>query len=717
MNQINQLKNKIEFNEARFEAVAQTASDVIVISDENSIIVFANKKTYEIFGYPQGSLIGSDLGILMPEKYRQGHRAGVRRFVDTGKPKLIGHTIEIEGLRRDDSIFPLELSLSAWKEEGKYFFSGIIRDITERKKAIEEKEEINKQLQEQQEELEAANEELQAANQELHEAKHLLQEITDAVPNLIYINDFTAKKNIFVNKEIGALTGYTSEDAKSFEKDSFLQQVHPEDLSIVYDREKAYENLRKGELYEVTIRLKHKNGNWRWLRTKSKVFKYDEKGKPLQILGVTEDVTEAIEAQQTIQQQNEELAAALEELQTAEEQLREMNEELENRVDRRTRELAESERNVKQSEEQLRLITDAMPVLISYKGSDLTYRFVNKTYEKYFKLRREDIVGKSILEVVGTETYKKVLPVFNRILKGDHVDSEILQLEIGEFGKRWVRFSVLPHKIEGNVVGMFNLVEDITKFKDIQLELEEKNHELERTNKDLDNFIYTASHDLKSPITNMQGLMMLLKNSALEKIELKERNMLDMMDASIQRLQKTIGDLVEVTKVHKELEEAVEENVRFEELSRDVKDDIYNLIQESNATIKEDYKVEEIIYKKSSLRSILYNLLSNAMKYRSPDKPLEVELKTFIQDDSVVLSVKDNGLGLSPKQQQKLFTLFKRMHQHVEGTGVGLFMIKRIIENNRGRIEVKSDEGKGTEFFVFLEKASKNKNSNEESGS
>ena len=136
MTPANRYKNKIKFHEARFEAIAQTASDSIIISDENSTIVFANKKTYEIFGFPEGSLIGSDLGVLMPEKYRQGHKAGVQRFISTGNPKLIGHTIEIEGLRKDGSLFPLELSLSSWKEKEGYFFSGIIRDITEKKKLL-----------------------------------------------------------------------------------------------------------------------------------------------------------------------------------------------------------------------------------------------------------------------------------------------------------------------------------------------------------------------------------------------------------------------------------------------------------------------------------------------------------------------------------------------------------------------------------------------------
>ena len=269
-----------------------------------------------------------------------------------------------------------------------------------------------------------------------------------------------------------------------------------------------------------------------------------------------------------------------------------------------------------------------------------------------------------------------------------------------------MNISYVPDQVNGVVVGFFVLVEDITQLKEMQFELEEKNRALERANIDLDNFFYTASHDIKSPIANLEGIIKLLNKSVPDKVNPKEKKLLEMMETSIHKLRKTIGDLVEITKVQKELEDAVEEPVRFDEITRDVKEDIYSLIQENNAVIKEDYQVEEVTYKRSNLRSIVYNLVSNAVKYRDPDRPLEVEVKSFIQDDFVVLSVKDNGLGLNQNQQNKLFALFARLHKHIEGTGIGLFMIKRMIENNRGSIEVKSEEGKGTEFLVYLTKIS-----------
>lgn len=472
MNQSNHLKNIIKLNEARFEAIAQTASDSIIISDEESTIVFANRKTYEIFGYEEGSLIGSEIGILMPEKYRQGHKAGVQRFIETDMPKLIGHTVEIEGLRKDGTIFPLELSLSSWKEEGAYFFSGIIRDITKKKEAFREREEASSKLENQKNELEVAYEELK-------EARHLLQEITDAVPNVIYVSDIATKKIIFVNKEIATLAGYTSEEIKSFSREILEQMVHPGDIAALEKQTNELHHLKERESSEFNIRVRHRNGSWRWVRTKSKIFKYDENGKPLQTIRAFEDITEVIEAQHTIQQQNEELAATLEELQSAEEQLREINEELELRVEVRTKELIESESKVKQSEKDLRLITDAMPALISYLRSDGTYGFVNKAYEKLFQVNREDIIGKTIKEIIGDKAYQTSLPLIERALKGEFVKSEIPQDYGPEIGEMWRRASFVPHKVEKKIVGVFLLLEDITEFKNIEFEQEQANKKLQ----------------------------------------------------------------------------------------------------------------------------------------------------------------------------------------------------------------------------------------------
>ncbi|HEY4650328.1 MAG TPA: ATP-binding protein, partial [Pontibacter sp.] len=125
-------------------------------------------------------------------------------------------------------------------------------------------------------------------------------------------------------------------------------------------------------------------------------------------------------------------------------------------------------------------------------------------------------------------------------------------------------------------------------------------------------------------------------------------------------------------------------------------------INETGAHIETNFEVEAILYARKNLRSIMYNLVSNAVKYRSEERAPSVRVSTYRKNDFVVLEIADNGLGIRKEQQHKLFSMFKRLHKHVEGTGIGLYIVKRIIENNGGRIEVESEYDKGTTFRVYF---------------
>jgi signal transduction histidine kinase len=103
-----------------------------------------------------------------------------------------------------------------------------------------------------------------------------------------------------------------------------------------------------------------------------------------------------------------------------------------------------------------------------------------------------------------------------------------------------------------------------------------------------------------------------------------------------------------------------------------------------------------------NIKSILYNLITNAIKFRSPERNPVIKISTRETKEGVLLIVEDNGLGLTPEEKNKLFIMFKRLHDHVEGTGVGLYIVKRIVESTGGKIEVESEKGKSTTFKVLL---------------
>ncbi len=362
---------------------------------------------------------------------------------------------------------------------------------------------------------------------------------------------------------------------------------------------------------------------------------------------------------------------------------------------------------LKASEEQLRLITDALPVLIAYVDKDERYRFNNKAYEDWFNISRKDLIGKTVKEVVGDRAYEPLKVQIKKALSGENFYYEAY-LPYKDAGKKFIAVNYIPHFVEDKVAGYYTLINDISKQKEIQRALEtalqetnDKNEELQKINNDLDNFIYIASHDLKSPIVNLEGLVA----SLTRKIELKstdeEKLILEMIQLSIEKFRKTLKNLTEVTKAQKNLEED-KEVISIPAVINEVRQEIHSLIIDSEADIHEDIQVEELYFVPMNLRSILYNLLTNAIKYRKPEVPLEILIRTYRKGSNIILSVKDNGLGLSNSQQAKLFKMFKRMHSHVEGTGIGLYILKRIVENSGGKVEVESEPHLGTEFRIYF---------------
>ncbi|MFN3403193.1 MAG: sensor histidine kinase [Cytophagaceae bacterium] len=246
-------------------------------------------------------------------------------------------------------------------------------------------------------------------------------------------------------------------------------------------------------------------------------------------------------------------------------------------------------------------------------------------------------------------------------------------------------------------------------------ELERKNKELEninqiltKVNNDLDSFIYTASHDLKAPVSNIEGLLTTLYDS-LGEIRHKDdevKLILDMMEQSVVRFKSTVTDLTEISKIQKEILEDVEE-IDIVDVLEDVKIIIAESIKKNNASFNMNLECNsKIKFSRKNIKSILYNLVSNAIKYRHPDRAPEVNIRLSENNGYTILSVTDNGLGLNKEDLSKIFIMFKRLHTHVEGSGVGLYIVKKIIENSGGKIEVQSSPDKGSTFTIYFKNQS-----------
>lgn len=231
-----------------------------------------------------------------------------------------------------------------------------------------------------------------------------------------------------------------------------------------------------------------------------------------------------------------------------------------------------------------------------------------------------------------------------------------------------------------------------------------KNEELIKINNDLDNFVYTASHDLKAPVLNIEGLVYVLTKALKEGKMEKAETMIEMIQTSILKFKETIQALTEVAKTNKNIDDEVVK-VDLKQLFEDIKLSIDDMVESASADISADFSKlgeEEVCFSLANIRSLLINLMTNAIKYRSPDRKPIIRLSFEKDNKLLIIKISDNGLGIAKEHQERVFQMFKRMHTQVEGTGIGLYLVKRIVENQGGTITIDSEVNQGTTFTLYL---------------
>jgi PAS domain S-box-containing protein len=376
------------------------------------------------------------------------------------------------------------------------------------------------------------------------------------------------------------------------------------------------------------------------------------------------------------------------------------------------------------SAQQLRLLTDALPVLISYIDHEQRYQFANEAYRAWFNQDPAELLGQPVREVLGEQAYQATYSYMTRALAGERLAFDAQMPYRNDF-IRHVHTDYLPDVRHGKVVGFYALITDITEQtlarervqnlneelaainEELQAtneELGETNQQLTRTNVDLDNFIYTASHDLKQPIANIEGLLLALQHELPRASQVGQvPTMLHLMQHAIERFSRTIGHLTDVSRLQKAYAQPAA-HINLERVIQEVQLDLAPLIAQTAAEVVITVPKETtLLFSEKNLRSVVYNLLSNALKYNHPDRPPIVHITYRPEAQFQVLEVQDNGLGIDlTRNQQKLFAMFQRLHTHVEGSGIGLYMVKKMIENAGGDIEVASTLGKGTTFTVYF---------------
>ena len=293
----------------------------------------------------------------------------------------------------------------------------------------------------------------------------------------------------------------------------------------------------------------------------------------------------------------------------------------------------------------------------------------------------------------------------NCLATGDTLDAE-LRWRRHDGAYRWFLCRAEPLRDpDGHLTTWVGANTDVHDFREMLGELEANNARLRRTNEDLDSFVYTASHDLRTPITNMVGIVEELTRTA-QFGDPESAQLLEHFERAVARIYTTIDDLATIVQVQRLEQEVPAEPVDLQALATEVLASLREQIAAAQAEVTLDFATYPVVaFVRPNLQSIFLNLLSNSLRYASPDRLPIIRLSSApdLTTGRPVLTVQDNGLGIDlARYGLQLFQLFRRFHSHPDGTGVGLYLVNRIVQNHGGRIEASSEVGEGITFRLFL---------------
>jgi PAS domain S-box-containing protein len=372
-------------------------------------------------------------------------------------------------------------------------------------------------------------------------------------------------------------------------------------------------------------------------------------------------------------------------------------------IEKKTAELANVSHKLDKSQSRLRAIfntTDIAFLLLDNDFKVLTYNAIaNHWFELSFDVRLEE--GVNFVELLKEDRNELVRDMLNSALAGNSFNYETSHL-LKDGSSIWYRISINPVRdLKNHIIGLCCSATDITAGKLAELERTRVSNDLVQRNKDLEQFAYIISHNLRAPLANIIGLSKILKQTDLsqsDKIASEE-----FLFQSIAKLDEIVKDLNQILQVRRDVNEK-KERVVFSELVNNVLTGFHLLLERERIKVITDFSQAGDIYTiKSYLYSIFYNMISNSIKYRQPKKTLVIELKSWKEADKIIITFKDNGIGIDLSTHgEEVFGLYKRFNIDTEGKGIGLYMVKNQVEALGGSIQVSSQPNIGSTFSVEL---------------
>jgi PAS domain S-box-containing protein len=358
---------------------------------------------------------------------------------------------------------------------------------------------------------------------------------------------------------------------------------------------------------------------------------------------------------------------------------------------------------IKESEETLlKHFVKRIPAAVAMFDTELHYIMVSDRWFDETRPKIRDIIGKCHYDVVRDipEKWKKI---HQRCLKGEHIkcDGEVFKRNDGRV--EWLRWEVLPWYKDTKVIGgMIMFIEHITERKLAEQKMERIINALNRSNSQLKRFAHMCAHDLSEPLRTISNYIQLTKQQLNDKIDPQVHKYLERVYDSARYMHTLVRDILSYSQL--ETQNLHLKPTSMEEVFHEIKMALDRTFQEKGVQLH--YKDLPTVYAdKTLITQVVQNLVSNAIKFNQSTPP-KVYVKVKEQKHFWLFSIRDNGIGIEPKDYQKIFLLFGRLHSKYKynGSGLGLSLCKKIIKDHGGKIWVTSLLQKGSEFSFTLPK-------------
>jgi PAS domain S-box-containing protein len=489
----------------------------------------------------------------------------------------------------------------------------------------------------------------------------LSNKLITASPAITFLFDIVQKKEIFITGKVLEVMGYSRQELQVAYENILFSLAHPDDIANISESIEKLVERNNDSVQQVEYRFLHKDGIYRWLRTYFVVFRRDERGQPVELLGKTFEITS-----------EKETALAL---QTREKQL---------------------------------LEAQALAHIGSFEWNMNDRHSVNtpevyKIFEMDADQHYEEFMGhvhpddvRRVQEAITTSFETGTYECEYRYIKNDK------EKVIWSLGK--VEF------MNGAAHRMIGTVQDVTDIKAMERELLKRTEELQASNKSLQQFASIASHDLKEPLRKISMFADIVMETEKDRLTQTSFDRLKRMQNSARSMMKMIQDILAFSMLEAKQQK---EKVDLDRLVAEILDLLDERIKEKNATVSYN-KLPEVYVIPAQFRQMLQNLVSNALKFSRKGIPVKIKIDYKWIDKAPVaiksaprylqLDVCDNGIGIEQEYLDIIFDLFKRLHPKAEyeGTGLGLAITRRIIDNHDGHISATSTVGKGTCFHIII---------------